>query len=481
MQPQVHNQGQQHPIPPANQLQSRQMQGNQHVVSKQQQQPQQNLLQSNQLQSSAMQQHNQQSNNVQQSTQSMHQQHPQVIRHKQQPNTLQRDMWRRLQASGSLTLPQSVLDQQKQLCQSQRPLPKISSTSLDSTTQTGQPNGGDWQEEVYQKIKTMKENYLPDLNELYQKIGTKLQQHDSLAQQSKSDKLEKYKLFKMMLERMISFLQVSKSNIAPSFKEKLGSYEKQIINFININRPRKGMSSLQNPGHLPPQHMHSMSQSHPQVTQVQPLENQINSQMQTTNMQGSVAPVVVLVSSISHGANIGHQQTGCAAVAAQSLAIGTSGISAPPESAEFTGPDGVHGNSFPPTLGKSTVSEQPLDRLIKAVKSLTPNALSTAVSDIGSVVSMNDRIVGSAPGNGTKAAAGEDLVAMTNCRLQARNFINQDGANGTRRMKRCTHATPLNDVSYAVCLNNSIKQLEASDLDSTATCIKKPRIQGVDQ
>nr|KYP56775.1 hypothetical protein KK1_003022 [Cajanus cajan] len=581
----------------------------------------------------------------------------------QQPNSLQRDMQQRLQASGSLLQQPSVLDQQKQLYQSQRPLPETSSTSLDSTAQTGQSSGGDWQEEVYQKIKSMKESYLPELNEMYQKIDAKLQQHDSLPQQPKPDQLEKLKVFKMMLERIIKFLQVSKSNVLPNFKEKLGSYEKQIINFINTNRPRKTM-----PGQLPPPHMHSMSQTQ---TQVQPHENQMNSQLQTTNMQGSVAtmqqnnmasmqqnslsgvstaqqskmnsmqsstnldsgqgnavnslqqvpvsslqqnpvsapqqtnvnslssqagvngiqpnlnplqpgsrmrqgigvkpgvfpqhlsssqrsayphqqmkgspfpvsspqllqatspqipqhsspqvdqqnhmpsltkvatplqsansPFVVPtpspplvpspmpgdsekpisgVSSISNAANIGYQQTGGAAAPSQSLAIGTPGISASPLLAEFTVPDGAHGNALAPTSGKSTVTEQPIERLIKVVKLMSQKALSSAVSDIGSVVSMNDRIAGSAPGNGSRAAVGEDLVAMTNCRLQARNFITQDGANGTRRMKRYTNATPLNVVSSAGSMNDTIKHLpasEVSDLDSTATSrFKRPRIE----
>ncbi|KAL8195745.1 hypothetical protein R6Q57_025498 [Mikania cordata] len=36
------------------------------------------------------------------------------------------------------------------------------SVPLDSTAQAGNPNGGDWQEEVYQKVKAMKELYLLD-------------------------------------------------------------------------------------------------------------------------------------------------------------------------------------------------------------------------------------------------------------------------------------------------------------------------------
>ncbi|KAK9053453.1 hypothetical protein SSX86_030087 [Deinandra increscens subsp. villosa] len=42
------------------------------------------------------------------------------------------------------------MDQQKQLFQQQRVMPEASSASLDSTALT--LNGGDWQEEIYQKI-----------------------------------------------------------------------------------------------------------------------------------------------------------------------------------------------------------------------------------------------------------------------------------------------------------------------------------------
>ncbi|KAI5430974.1 hypothetical protein KIW84_035209 [Lathyrus oleraceus] len=79
---------------------------------------------------------------------------------------------------------------------------------------------------------------------------------------------------------------------------------------------------------------------------------------------------------------VGHQQVGDAGASAptQSLAIGTPGISTSPLLAEFTGPDGAH-------------------------------ALGAVVGDIVSFISMNDRITGSTPGNGSRAAAGEDLVA----------------------------------------------------------------------
>ncbi|GKA35766.1 NB-ARC domains-containing protein [Tanacetum coccineum] len=55
---------------------------------------------------------------------------------------------------------------------------------------------------------------------------------------------------------------------------------------------------------------------------------------------------------------------------------------------------------------------------------------------------MIDRIAGSVP------AVGEDLVAMTKSRLQARTSDTQDGTNGARKMKHC--AMPLNVLSPAI-------------------------------
>ncbi|MFQ6644909.1 hypothetical protein Gotur_019258 [Gossypium turneri] len=450
---------------------------------------------------------------------------------------------------------------------------------------------------------------------MYQKIATKLQQHDSNPAQPKSEQLEKLKIFKTMLERIIGFLTVSRANITPPFKEKLSSYEKQIINFINSNRPRKPVSVLQQ-GQLPPPHMHSMQQQQQsQISQTQSHDNQMNPQLQSMNLQGSVptmqpnnmtsmqhnslspgvstaqqtmlnslqpgsnldsgqgigpvqqvapgplqqnpvstsqqtnfnsaqfpvsspqllqaaspqmpqhsspqvdqqnlpsisktgtplqsanSPFVVpspstplapspmpgesekpvLGTSLPNVANLGHQQGTGVQTGSQSLAIGTPGISASPLLAEFSGADGTHANALTAVSSKSNVTEQPLERLIKAVKSISPTALGASVSDIGSVVSMTDRIAGSAPGNGSRAAVGEDLVAMTKCRLQAKNFISQDGMSGTKKIRRYTSAMPLNVVSSAGSLNDSFKQLtgsETSELESTATSsVKRPRIE----
>ncbi|XP_060184404.1 mediator of RNA polymerase II transcription subunit 15a-like isoform X2 [Lycium barbarum] len=196
----------------------------------------------------------------------------------QQTNQLQREMQQRLQTSAPLLQQQNAMEQQKQLYQSQRAAPEASSTSLDSTAQTGNANAADWQEEVYQKIKSMKEMYLSELNDLYQKIATKMQQHDSLPQRPQNEQIEKLKMFKMTLERIVLFLRLSKHEIQLSHKEKLLSVEKHISFFLSSNRPRKPASSpLQ--GQLP--------QSSMQLQQPQSLDGQTNPSMQP--VQGSMA------------------------------------------------------------------------------------------------------------------------------------------------------------------------------------------------
>ncbi|XP_073288252.1 mediator of RNA polymerase II transcription subunit 15a-like isoform X1 [Primulina huaijiensis] len=662
----------------------------------------------------------------------------------QQVNPLQRDMQQRIQTSGPLLQPHNTIDQQKQLLQSQRIIPEVPLTSLDSS-QTGNSNGGDWQEEVYQKIKTMNEMYFPDLNEMYQRMAAKLQQHDSLPQQPKNEQLDKLRFYKLMLERLLMFLQTNKNEVNHSHKEKIVGVEKQIVNVLNSNRPRKPVSSLHQ-GQIPQPHLPAMQQSQqpqPQISQMHIPENQMNSQMQPINGQNSVttaqqnnlnnlphnslpsvsaisnsrqnmmdtlqpgsnvepgqgnslnsiqqvpmsslqqnlvtgaqqmninsissqngltampsnmnplqsnsnilqphqikpeqqifptqqvkqqyqqrqmqqqymqrqqliqqqttqqstsqltaqqmmqlnqindtndikmrhqissksgviqqhtssgqrqsyhhphmksgtpfsisspqvlqggspqislhpspqldqqnlqashvkagtplqsanSPFIVPspstsmvpspmpgdsekinpgVSSLSNAGNIVHNSTAGASGPAQSLAIGTPGISASPLLAEFTSPDGTHGAASTIVSGNNNVVEQPLERLIKVVKSMSQKALSASVSDISSVVSMVDRIAGSAPGNGSRAAVGEDLVAMTKCRLQARNFFTQDGPGGTKKMRRYTSAMPSNVVSSTCSVSDNVRHINGSESDGESTgasSVKRPRIE----
>ncbi|KAH7662809.1 Sortase protein [Dioscorea alata] len=118
--------------------------------------------------------------------------------------------------------------------------------SLDSTAQTGNAGVVDWQEEIYLEIQSMKELYFAELNELYQKLLLKFQQYESqnlLPHAKQSEQIEKMKSFKVMLERAISFLEIPKSSIQPTLKEKLPLYQKQISTFLATNRKPRNLPS----------------------------------------------------------------------------------------------------------------------------------------------------------------------------------------------------------------------------------------------
>lgn len=111
-------------------------------------------------------------------------------------------------------------------------------------------------------------------------------QHDSLPQQPKNEQLEKLRFLKLMLERLILFLRTNKNEIQPNHKEKVAGIEKQIINILSTNRPRKPLQQ----GQLNQAHMHAMQQSQQQQTQISQghtNDGQMNSQVQAMNAQSS--------------------------------------------------------------------------------------------------------------------------------------------------------------------------------------------------
>ncbi|XP_056864070.1 mediator of RNA polymerase II transcription subunit 15a [Raphanus sativus] len=195
-------------------------------------------------------------------------------------------------------------DQQRQLYyQSQRTLPEMPSSFLDSTAQPESGNGVDWQEEVFQKITAIKEAYLPDVVEIYRRTAAKVQQMDSVPQQRGSQQFEKLKQFKAAVERMMQFLLVSKSNIIPSLKDNVAIYERQIIDLVNMLRPRNPVQQRQLPQPqmqpIQQQSSHGMfssqggqqSQNQPSQQQVMPLQphhQQLGLRQQSNLLQQNV-------------------------------------------------------------------------------------------------------------------------------------------------------------------------------------------------
>ncbi|KAG5609511.1 hypothetical protein H5410_020792, partial [Solanum commersonii] len=90
--------------------------------------------------------------------------------------------------------------------------------NLGSTVQTGIANGGNRQEEVYEK--------------------------DSLPQHLTNEQIVQLKMFKMTLERILCFLGVNKHDIQPAQKEKLLLVEKHGDFFLSPYQLRKPTSSV---------------------------------------------------------------------------------------------------------------------------------------------------------------------------------------------------------------------------------------------
>ncbi|CAL5000408.1 unnamed protein product [Urochloa decumbens] len=111
--------------------------------------------------------------------------------------------------------------------------------SVDLTCQTGHPGAGDFQEELYQTIKSLKDQYFAELSDLYSKISMKIQHVDiHMPAQKSSDQYEKMKNFKAMLERTLHFFQVNKSSIQQGLREKIPIYERQIVIILNSQRSK---------------------------------------------------------------------------------------------------------------------------------------------------------------------------------------------------------------------------------------------------
>ncbi|XP_056853045.1 probable mediator of RNA polymerase II transcription subunit 15c isoform X2 [Raphanus sativus] len=179
--------------------------------------------------------------------------------------------------------------------------------SQDSAGTTANANGEDWQEETYQKIKALKEKYLPLLSTLLQKLSEKLGEVDSLPQQKmQHEPIQKLKEGKLTLELIIMYLNVGRDSISESHRDKFSLYEEQVLRFTKNQHTvtRSPMQHQQSPSghnqhsntspaqssmfhqkqfhHLQMQHqlMQSQQQQQPQTNQQQPqIQNQSSPQL----------------------------------------------------------------------------------------------------------------------------------------------------------------------------------------------------------
>ena len=87
------------------------------------------------------------------------------------------------------------------------------------------------------QIKSLKDQYFAELSDLINRISVKLQHVNSfIPRQVPFEYYEKLKSFKIMLNHILQFLQISKSTIQPAMRDYVPQYEKQIISALNSQR-----------------------------------------------------------------------------------------------------------------------------------------------------------------------------------------------------------------------------------------------------
>ncbi|XP_028101652.1 mediator of RNA polymerase II transcription subunit 15a-like [Camellia sinensis] len=193
-------------------------------------------------------------------------------------------------------------------------------------------------------------------------------------------------------------------------------------------------------------------------------------------IKGDFNRLTSVVSSITNSANNELKETSDALALDTSFVISTPGLSPSLLLAE-SDLDQNHNHVSTTEFCEPSVTEEPIQQLIKVVRSMSYEALSSSVSDMESIVRMVERTAGSIPGNGSRSAVGEDLVPVTNFRLQGAKL---DGNSMTMKMRRYARAMPSNTVASG-CITDSCKQFtdpKTCDESSTATLHnKRPRVE----
>ncbi|KAJ0253993.1 Mediator complex subunit 15 [Hirschfeldia incana] len=114
------------------------------------------------------------------------------------------------------------------------------------------------------------------------------------------------------------------------------------------------------------------------------------------------------------------------------------------------------------TLPPEPNAERPIDRLIKAFQSSSPESLAQSISEMSSVISLTDRLAGSVQSfRGSRGGVAQDLSERTRLRLE------QGKTNPTKRFKRSVTTLPIDITSET----DSYKQFSSleSEADSTAS------------
>ncbi|KAM1974350.1 hypothetical protein ACFX15_039257 [Malus domestica] len=121
-------------------------------------------------------------------------------------------------------------------------------------------------------LQSLKSKYLTPLTDMYNTITCRLQQLNSISQQTETGSIEKLNSLRNRVNTIISNLSFPKSNIPPSYKESLGLFEKYIISILSV-RGRGNSAPSQQHGQQSSD-VHSMRQFVQLRSQTSPVQTQ---------------------------------------------------------------------------------------------------------------------------------------------------------------------------------------------------------------
>ncbi|KAJ3692836.1 hypothetical protein LUZ60_011931 [Juncus effusus] len=110
-------------------------------------------------------------------------------------------------------------------------------------------------EEMFEKVKSMKEQYFTDSSSIYERLLMKLNQIDQnlVADVKAAEQIEKMKSCKNMLDQLLNILQLNKQTLQQhhfSLKDKLHLYEQQIMTILqNTKAPQPPAQQPGQTGH----------------------------------------------------------------------------------------------------------------------------------------------------------------------------------------------------------------------------------------
>ncbi|KAJ4706730.1 mediator of RNA polymerase II transcription subunit 15a-like [Melia azedarach] len=448
---------------------------------------------------------------------------------------IQRTQEATIQRSETLALlltPQNVNNHHKML-PSQKSHAKFSSASLGSTAPSEQAIMAELHDPAYQKLQSMKKEYLPTLRYLHNVLNEKCQKSQM------PEIIEKCKKKIIEVKKFIKVLSIPRENLVPLSMEKLESFQKTVKLFLNCFNQGNSVS-VQPPGGPSrisqlQQHINGEPQLHPvnlaftskQVAQspssTQPVVLSSQPNMMNSPCSGSLmeltqqnAPSSLDHASRPQGHDIADTQQNKLIHDGRVMSFGyaTKSLHQNPvintfhkqkkHGGQMMQPQNVKQDIDPEMIQQhmgmaqtqpvttseasllctesaspnenqqSSATKNPLERLLKAVQSISTEALSASVSEIGSAMKIVDGIAGTVC-NYSKADVSENL--------HGRNVSFQYRCSFEGKMTRKLHnisAIAPDALSFSLSEADNLKQSSGQicDLDSSETSrIKRRRIE----